>query len=225
MWYRPEKLSDVWLAEVMLLDIPLPEVPQPLDPEPMDPEVAEPVPEQESSWRMMSSMSLDVELASLLLVSSCELLCRNTKVDVTSLKSSFTALLQALDAAINVLYSPYFKIFFFFCYLPFCLICIILLNVNIFSFLKRKWCWYRKCVDVRSAGWLNWWGQIIANEQVVQYMCNTHSFSFSKSFWSCFISLLFFKGDTLSCNLLGKSFFRHWQILHQFLCRIWQFLE
>lgn len=94
MWYRPEKLPDVWLAEVLLLDIPLPEVLQRLDPEPMEPEVAELVPEQESSWRMMSNMSLDVELASLLLVPSCELLCGNTKVDVTSLKSSYTAPLR-----------------------------------------------------------------------------------------------------------------------------------
>lgn len=80
---RPEKLPDAPLAEalladVLLLDIPLAEVPKPLEPEPREPEVAEPVPEQESSWRMMSSMSLDVEMTSLLLPSS--LLCRKTQI-------------------------------------------------------------------------------------------------------------------------------------------------
>lgn len=39
----------------------------------MDPEVSEPVPEQESSWRIMSNMSLDKEFASLLFPSPREL--------------------------------------------------------------------------------------------------------------------------------------------------------
>ena len=59
--------------EVRLLDVPLLDVSQPLEPEPMDPEVAEPVPEQESSWRKMSIMSLDEELASLWFPSRGEL--------------------------------------------------------------------------------------------------------------------------------------------------------
>lgn len=70
-------LADVLLLDVLLLDVPLAEVPQPFEPEPMDPEVAEPVPEQESSWSMMSNMSLDEELTSLLLPSPRELACRN----------------------------------------------------------------------------------------------------------------------------------------------------
>lgn len=68
-------LPDVLLLDVPLLDAPLAEVPHPLDP--MDPEVAEPVPEQESSWRIMSNMSLDEELASLLFPSPRELACKN----------------------------------------------------------------------------------------------------------------------------------------------------
>lgn len=66
-------LADFLLLDVPLLDVPLAEVLQPLDPEPMDSEVAEPVPEQESSWRIMSNMSLDEELASLLFPSPREL--------------------------------------------------------------------------------------------------------------------------------------------------------
>lgn len=72
-------LADVLLFDVPLLDVPLAEVPQPLDPEPMDPEVAEPVPEQESSWRIMSNMLLEEELASLLFPSPRELACKNKK--------------------------------------------------------------------------------------------------------------------------------------------------
>lgn len=45
----------------------------------MDPEVAEPVPEQESSWKIISSMSLDEELMSLLLPSTREPPCKNKK--------------------------------------------------------------------------------------------------------------------------------------------------
>lgn len=75
--YGPERLSETPLAEapladVLLWDVPLAEVPQPLDPDPMEPEVAE----QESSWRMMSNMSLDDEMASLLLSSPRELRCK-----------------------------------------------------------------------------------------------------------------------------------------------------
>lgn len=77
---RPVPLPEVPLAEVLLLDVPLldvplADVPQPLDPEPMDPEVAE----QESSWKIISSMSLDEELMSLLLPSTCEAACKNKK--------------------------------------------------------------------------------------------------------------------------------------------------
>lgn len=69
-------LAEVLLFDVPLLDVPLADVPQPLDPEPMDPEVAEPVPEQESSWKIISSMSLDEELMSLLLPSTREAACK-----------------------------------------------------------------------------------------------------------------------------------------------------
>lgn len=72
-------LADSLLLDVPLLEVPLAEVPQPLDPEPMDPEVAE----QESSWRMMSNMSLDREsllLMSLLFPSPRGLACENTNV-------------------------------------------------------------------------------------------------------------------------------------------------
>lgn len=79
---RPVPLPEVPLAEVLLLevplfDVPLADVPQPLDPDPIDPEVAEPVPEQESSWKIISSMSLDEELMSLLLPSTREPACKN----------------------------------------------------------------------------------------------------------------------------------------------------
>lgn len=83
-------MADVLLLEVPLLDVSLTEVPQPLDPEPMDPEVAEPVPEQESSWRIMSSMSLDEELTSLLFPSPRELACKNINISVVTLKRSLT---------------------------------------------------------------------------------------------------------------------------------------
>lgn len=63
------------------MDVPLAEVPQPFDLEPMDPEVADPVPEQESSCRIMSNMSLDEELASLLFPSPRELACRRDNSD------------------------------------------------------------------------------------------------------------------------------------------------
>lgn len=69
-------LADSLLLEVPLLDVPLAEVPQPLDPEPIDPEVAE----QESSWRIMSNMSLDKELMSLLFPSPRELACENINI-------------------------------------------------------------------------------------------------------------------------------------------------
>lgn len=84
-------LADVLLLDVPQLDVPLAEVPQPLDAEPMDPEVAEPVPEQESSWRMMSNMSLDKELASLLFSSPRELACRNTNIKAIPLKRILTS--------------------------------------------------------------------------------------------------------------------------------------
>lgn len=84
-------LPDVLLLDVPLLDVPLAEVPQPLDPEPMDPEVAEPVPEQESSWRIMSNMSLDEELTSLLLPSPRELACKNKNIKAELLKRSLTS--------------------------------------------------------------------------------------------------------------------------------------
>lgn len=95
-WNRPVPLPEVLLAEfllldVPLLDVPLAEVPQPLDPEPMDSEVAEPVPEQESSWRIMSSMSLDKELTSLLFPSPCELACQNKNIKAVTLKRSLTS--------------------------------------------------------------------------------------------------------------------------------------
>lgn len=67
-------LAEPPLTEVLLLDVPLAEVPHPFDAEPMDPEVAEPVPEQESSCRITSNMSLDEELVSLLLPSPFELI-------------------------------------------------------------------------------------------------------------------------------------------------------
>lgn len=78
--YRPERLSETPLAEapladVLLCDVPLAEVPQPLDPDPIEPEVAE----QESSWRRISNMSLDEELASLLTSLPRELLCKKKK--------------------------------------------------------------------------------------------------------------------------------------------------
>ena len=71
-------LRDVLLMEVRLLDVPLLDVSQPLEPDPMDPEVAEPVPEQESSWRKMSIMSLDEELPSLWLPLPGELVWGST---------------------------------------------------------------------------------------------------------------------------------------------------
>lgn len=70
-------LPETLLADVLPSDVPLFEVPLADVLYPMDPEVAEPVPEKESSWRIMFSMSLDEELASLLLASHCELVCKN----------------------------------------------------------------------------------------------------------------------------------------------------
>lgn len=45
----------------------------------MEPEVAEPVPEQESSRKIISSMSLDEELMSLLLPSTRGAVCKKKK--------------------------------------------------------------------------------------------------------------------------------------------------
>lgn len=64
------------------MDAPLADVPQPLDPEPIDPEVAE----QESSWRIMSNMSLDKELMSLLFPSPRELACENINMTEVPLR-------------------------------------------------------------------------------------------------------------------------------------------
>ncbi|TNN31378.1 hypothetical protein EYF80_058470 [Liparis tanakae] len=74
-------LLDVPLLDVPLLDVPLLDVPQPMDPE---------VPEQESSWRMMSNMPLDKEFASLLFPSPRELACKKNTAKAKLLKSRLT---------------------------------------------------------------------------------------------------------------------------------------
>ncbi len=63
----------------------------------MDPEVAEPVPEQESSWRIMSNMSLDKELTSLLFPSPRELAYESKNIKVVTLKRSLTSELWPTD--------------------------------------------------------------------------------------------------------------------------------
>lgn len=75
-------LADSLLLDVPLLDVPLADVPQALDPEPIDPEVAE----QESSWRIISNMSLDKELMSLLFPSLRELACESTNINKVPLR-------------------------------------------------------------------------------------------------------------------------------------------